>query len=445
MRTENVNYSTMKRFILLLAVLAFGLVAVAQERCEIFSTKTFDDVPYRIPAIAVTKDGRLICVADYRFSRQDVGVVKDGRIDLHLRVSEDNGKSWGETRTLVEGRGSASPDFMNVAFGDPCIVADRESNRVLVMSCAGNVAYTKGQRDNHQNIARFYSEDVGRTWGAPTDIADQIYSLFDNGKYGPARSMFIASGKVLQSRYVKAGKYYRLYCAVLQTVADGRWMNFVLYSDDFGESWEVLGGVDVAPVMEGADEAKVEELPGGALLISSRTNKSGRNFNIYTFTNAKRAEGSWGEMAHSSNHNGGVFSDRNACNGELMVVPVVRRSDGREMYLLMQSLPLGPYRTRVGIYYKGLASAEDVSSPARIAADWEGHYQVTAQTSAYSTMALQSDNTIGFVYEERELYDRRGGGYSIVYENLSVEQITDGQYVFNPRAGKRLWKSYAKR
>lgn len=432
----------MKKAILLFAMLASCAVTMAQQRCEIFSTRTFDDIPYRIPAIAARADGTIICVADYRFSRQDIGIVKGGRIDLHLRLSHDNGKTWGDKFTLVESRGAESEDFMNVGYGDPCIVADRESERVLVMSCAGDVAYIKGQRDYHQCIARFYSEDGGKTWSKPTDIAESIYSQFDDGKYGPARAMFIASGKVLQSRYVKTGKYYRLYCAVLQTVANGEWMNFVLYSDDFGESWKVLGGVDTAPIVKGADEAKVEELPGGNLLISSRTNANGRNFNIFTFTNEKRAEGSWGEMAHSSKHNGGVYSDRNACNGELLVVPVVRKSDGREMYLLLQSLPLGPYRANVGIYYKGLESAADVATPARIAENWEGSYRVSNETSAYSTMVLQSDNSIGFLYEERELYDKRGGGYSIVYDNLSVEQITDGSYVINPRAGKKLWKSY---
>lgn len=434
----------MKRAILLFAMLACCVVTMAQQRCEIFSTRTFDDIPYRIPAIAARADGTLISVVDYRFSRQDIGIVNGGRIDLRLRVSEDNGKTWGEEFTLVEGRGAESIDFMNVAFGDPCIVADRESDRVLVMSCAGDVAYTKGQRDYHQCIARFYSEDGGKTWSKPTDIAESIYSQFDNGKYGPARAMFIASGRVLQSRYVKAGKYYRLYCAVLQTVANGEWMNFVLYSDDFGESWKVLGGVDVAPITKGADEAKVEELPGGNLLISSRTNANGRNFNIFTFSNERRAEGSWGEMAHSSKHNGGVYSDRNACNGELLVVPVVRKSDDKQMYLLLQSLPLGPYRTKVGIYYKGLESSADVATPARIAENWEGRYLVSDETSAYSTMVLQSDNSIGFLYEERELYDRCGGGYSIVYDNFSVEQITGGRYVINPRAGKKLWKSYIK-
>lgn len=434
----------MKRITLLVALIFAGFTALAQQRCDIFPTKNYDVVPYRIPAIAALKDGSVVCVADYRFSRQDIGIVKGGRIDLHLRLSHDNGKTWGDKFTLVESRGAESPDFMNVAFGDPCIVADRESERVLVMSCAGDVAYIKGQRDYHQCIARFYSDDGGKTWSKPTDIAESIYSQFDDGKYGPARAMFVASGKVLQSRYVKVGKYYRLYCAVLQTVANGEWMNFVLYSDDFGESWKVLGGVDTAPIVKGADEAKVEELPGGNLLISSRTNANGRNFNIFTFTNEKRAEGSWGEMAHSSKHNDGVYSDRNACNGELLVVPVVRKSDGREMYLLLQSLPLGPYRANVGIYYKGLESAADVATPARIAEKWEGSYRVSNETSAYSTMVLQSDNSIGFLYEERELYDKRGGGYSIVYDNLSVEQITDGSYVINPRAGKKLWKSYRK-
>ena len=414
------------------------------QRRDIFPTPNTKDVPYRIPALAATKDGVLISVADYRYSRQDIGIVKDGRIDLRVCRSEDNGKTWGEIFTLIEGKGADSPDFMNVAYGDPCIAVDRESGRIMVMSCAGNIPYIKGQRDYHQCIARFYSDDNGKTWSAPTDVAEGIYAQFDNGKFGPARSMFVASGKVLQSRYVKAGKYYRLYCAVLQTVANGDWMNFVLYSDDFGGSWKVLGGVDNPPIVKGADEAKVEELPGGNLLISSRTDKQGRNFNIFTFTNAKKGEGSWGEAVHSSKHNGGVFSDRNACNGELMLLPVVRNSDQREMYLLLQSLPLGPYRKDVGIYYKGLESSADIASPQRIAENWEGVFKVSNQTSAYSTMAWQSNQRLGFLFEERELYSKLGGGYTIVYDNFSIEQITDNKYSFNPSDSRKLWKRYKK-
>lgn len=431
------------KLLTLLFCITVGVDLYAQRR-DIFPTPNTNDVPYRIPALAATKDGVLISVADYRYSRQDIGVVKDGRIDLRVCRSEDNGKTWGDIFTLIEGRGADSPDFMNVAYGDPCIAIDRESGRIMVMSCAGNIPYIKGQRDYHQCIARFYSDDNGKTWSAPTDVAEGIYAQFDNGKFGPARSMFVASGKVLQSRYVKAGKYYRLYCAVLQTVANGDWMNFVLYSDDFGGSWKVLGGVDNPPIVKGADEAKVEELPGGNLLISSRTDKQGRNFNIFTFSNEKKAEGCWGEAAHSSKHNGGVFSDRNACNGELLLLPVVRNSDQREMYLLLQSLPLGPYRKDVGIYYKGLESSADIASPQRIAENWEDVFKVSNQTSAYSTMAWQSNQRLGFLFEERELYSKLGGGYTIVYDNFSIEQITDNKYGFNPSDSRKLWKRYKK-
>ncbi|MBQ1280207.1 MAG: exo-alpha-sialidase, partial [Bacteroidales bacterium] len=73
------------------------------KREDIFAMYTNSDIPYRIPAIAVTPTGRIICVADYRHSGADIGVVNNGRIDLHYRISDDNGESWGEVLTLIEG------------------------------------------------------------------------------------------------------------------------------------------------------------------------------------------------------------------------------------------------------------------------------------------------------------------------------------------------------
>lgn len=268
---------------LFLSALAFAVLSMqlarSQGRFEVFPTKSEKDIPYRIPAIAALPDGTVICVADYRHSRNDIGIREDGRVDLHVRTSPDNGCSWGEIRTLIPGKGSESDDFMNVAFGDPCIVADRRSGRVLVMSCAGNVSFPKGKRDLHQCIVRFYSDDGGQTWDGPVDVAESIYEQFD--KESPVEAMFVASGKILQSRYVRKGQYSRLYCAVMAKGKDGSNRNYVLYSDDFGKSWDVLGGVRTAPIPQNADEAKVEELPGGAVLISSRTEGGGRIFNIY--------------------------------------------------------------------------------------------------------------------------------------------------------------------
>ena len=390
---------------------------------DIFVTNS-GGIPYRIPAIAMAKNGDLIAVADYRHSGSDIGVVNNGRIDLHARISKDNGSNWGTRFSIVDGKGANSPDFMHVGFGDPCIVADRESNRVLVLSCAGNVSFQNGTRSNHQNIARFYSEDNGATWSEPVDIAEAIYSMWDSSSnHGQAKAMFIGSGKIHQSRYVKVNSYYRLYCSVLLRNRNNAYTNFVLYSDDFGGSWKVLGGVENAPISSGGDEPKVEELPNGNIVISSRIN-GGRFFNIFTFTNMESATGSWGSVATSNSSNNGIVAQGNSTNGEIMIIPVVRNEDGAEMWMALQSVPFGNGRANVGIYYKELESGADYSTPANFAKEWDGRHQASSMGSAYSTMCLQKDSTIAFLYEESTY----GADYTIRYKNYTLEQITNNRY-----------------
>lgn len=424
---QMINKYTVAAFLLLLAG-----VATAQERTEIFISRSDTAVHYRIPAMAALPDGSVVSVADYRFSRNDIGIVKDGRVDLRLRISRDNGNTWGDIFPLVEGKGKDSPDFMNVGFGDPSIVADRKTGRILIMCAAGNVAFTNGTGDCHLLLPRFYSEDGGKTWSGPEDISKDIYGLFEDSPQGPAKSMFITSGRMVQSRYVKVGKYYRIYCAILMIAGDDSWKNHVIYSDDFGKTWNVLGGVETAPVQAEANEAKVEELPGGDIIITSRTDAEGRNLNVFTFKNIRKATGTWGQMAHSSSHNDGIVTEKNSCNGELLSVPVIRRSDGRRMHLLLQSVPSGPKRSNVGIYYKGVCEQKEYS-PQALAADWEGFFRVTSIGSAYSVMALQKNGKVGFMFEEKTYYPTSGAGYTIVYDAFTIEEITGGAYTLNQK------------
>lgn len=404
-----------------------GIVYGATAQQHLFVVKTEQDIPYRIPAIATNSDGDLITVVDYRHCRSDIGCIHNGRIDLRARISTDNGKKWQPIFTIVEGQGEQSPDFMHVGFGDPAIVADRESSEVLVISCAGNVSFPAGRRNNHQNMVRFYSHDNGRTWSAPDDMAESIYKQFDNSPIGPAEAIFVASGRILQSRHIKTDRYYRLYCAVLMTGNQGRRVNFVLYSDDFGRSWQVLGGTGIAAIRQGADEAKVEELPDGNIVISSRV-MGGRKFNIYTFTEGSTSKGCWGEEAFSGESNGGVTAKGNSCNGEILVVPAQRKADGEKVHLLLQSVPSGPGRSCVGIYYKELTTAADYATPQAIAEKWDGYFPVTTLGSAYSTMCLQDNKRIAFLYEEETFCTYKGGGFTIVYDDYTLEEITQGAY-----------------
>ncbi|MCF0188274.1 MAG: exo-alpha-sialidase [Bacteroidaceae bacterium] len=406
----------MKSFLTIITC-ALAVTANAQVRVFEYGSKGHD-ICYRIPAIATASNGDVISVADYRYCGSDIGY---GRLSLHARISHDNGYTWGPLIVVAEAHegkyGVNEAHDAEAGFGDPAIVADRESGNVLLLSCCGNVTYQAGTSEHHQGIARFRSSDNGRTWSKFEDIAPAIYQMFRDSGVSP-EALFIGSGRIFQSRYVKVNDCYRLYCVVLMRTKDEGGLNYVIYSDDFGESWAMLGGVGVT----GGDEPKAEELPNGDVLLSSRW--WGRIFNIFHFTDARTARGEWMEQAKSNVDNAGVVAEQNACNGEIMILPVVRNADGKDMWLALQSIPFGPQRANVGIYYKGMATPADYSTPQRFASFWEGRHQVSKILSAYSTMTQQKDGTIGFLYEESTF----GKDYSIIYKNLSVETITGGAY-----------------
>lgn len=120
------------------------------------------DVPYRIPAIGTAQDGSLVAVADYRYSKADIG---SGRVDLHIRISHDNGLTWGDVMDLEQFRGDGNLSEWRhdkAAFGDPCIVGDRESPRMMITSCSGFPGFFDAT-DRHQGWARWYSNDNGLT------------------------------------------------------------------------------------------------------------------------------------------------------------------------------------------------------------------------------------------------------------------------------------------
>lgn len=374
--------------------------------------------PYRIPALACVKDGKLLAFSDYRPGGSDIGY---GEVDIQLRTSTDHGATWTDARTIAEGKGKGSG--LDFGFGDAAVVADRESNEVLMMCVAGHVPYQTAnyQKGNPLPMVRFLSTDGGETWSNYTDVTAAVYGLFDGSKDGAVKSMFAGSGKLCQSSIVKYGTHYRVYMPVC--ARDGG--NRVLYSDDFGATWKVLGGKDARPA-PGGDEPKCEELPDGRVLLSSRTN-GGRLFNIYTYTNNETGEGSWGEVAKSDANNHGTAAQSNSCNGEIMILPVKRNSDGKQMFLALQSVPFGPNRANVGIYFKALESLNDYFTPKAFASNWTGKKQISQIGSAYSTMVWQKDNKVGFFYEESTY----GADYTNVYKALTLEEITDGAFSYD--------------
>lgn len=372
------------------------------------------DAQYRIPSIVECKSGKLIAFTDHRYDNKDIG---GGRhLDIVMKTSQDKGATWSGPEQMVAKGGNGVATSFDCAHGDAATVVDRKTGRILLMCASGGIGYWESSRKKPIMMGRYYSDDEGKTWKGE-EVTRQIYDLMPD-----VESAFFTSGRICQSKQIKVGKYYRVYTALAT-----RQGNRILYSDDFGKTWAVLGK-NVAESAPRGDEAKIEELPNGNVLLSSRV-MGGRFFNVYSYADKKSATGSWGKVAMSGAANHGVVSKKNACNGEVLLVNA--KKNGKKVNLLLQSVPCGPNRVNVGIYYKALNSPADYATPEAIAKDWEGCYQVSDTTSAYSTMVQGKDGSIFFLLEEnafRHSETEPDDYYDIRFDKLSIGQITNGQY-----------------
>ncbi len=366
--------------------------------------------PYRIPAITTAKNGDIVAISDYRPCGGDIGY---GEVDLMMRRSSDNGKSWTEAVTIADGTGEKGA--VNCGFGDAALVTDRKSGSMLLISVCGQTPYWSAKRDNPNRVARFRSEDGGKTWSPYEEITESIYSLFDDSKLGPVESLFFGSGRIMQSRIIKVGKYYRLYAALCAKPNGNR----VIYSDDFGETWHALGTIDESPAPKG-DEPKCEELPDGSVVLSSRKH-NGRYFNVFTYTDRKSGAGAWDQPVESNLAEGGIAVGGNSTNGEILFLNVRNAKTGKKAKIMLQSLPAGNDRRNVTVFFKEIDPKEHYTAES-FSKGWTKGMQVSYTYSAYSTMTLQKDGRIGFYYEEGPT------GYNLVYKSLSVNHITNGRY-----------------
>lgn len=420
--------------LLLLIIMPLNVMAgrggkrAAEPRHQIlaYSNDSTRDV-YRIPAIAKNRKGELIAIYDYRVCGTDIGF---GEVDQVMRISRNNGRKWSKEVKIADGVGGEQNIF-GVGFGDPAICLDRESGRGVLITVSGRCIYSYAKADHRPFIARQVTNDGGHTWSQPEDITTQFWgrkgAIFqqtdtDDGTGVFAWAGFFGSGKILQSRTMKVGQYYRLYAALLLR-GTGLKGAYVVYSDDMGITWQLLGGDPAFQAAPDSDEPKVEELPNGQIVLSGRK-WYGRTFNIWTFAQRSTTEGTWDTPVNSHDAPGGIRVGANSCNGEILIVRGRRASDGKPCTVALQSLPKADKRADVTIYYKVLDEGRSYTTAA-FAENWTEGLQVSPTRSAYSTMCLQKDGRIAFFYEEEPYI------YNMVYVPLTLSQITKGE-IINP-------------
>ena len=402
------------------AVAQTAASAIESKKQTLFNSANHSSTPYRIPAIATLSNGDVIAIADQRPCGADVG---NGEVDIYAKISSNNGRTWTPSSTdpSADGTGLKIADGTSSnGYGDAAVVANRESGEVMAICVAGKVVFSNGSSSKHNKMARLYSSDYGKTW----KTEDVTTAFFDN-LLPNAYTMFMASGKILQSTKVKKGNYYRLYGALLVRQKKN-WLskenvNYVVYSDDFGKTWAILGG---GSCISSADEAKVEELPNGNIVVSSRKS-GGRYFNVFSFSNLESATGSWGSTSTCS------FGGSNATNGELLMYHnVTNVSTGEKTNIILQSLPTGSSRSNVAVFYKVIDNNTSYSSSS-FTSGWTKGIEVDNGASGYSTMTILPNGEIGFLYEDNYDTSKADGDYSdIVYVPLTVSEITGGAYTY---------------
>jgi len=395
---------------------------------------------YRIPAIAQNNEGELVAIYDYRVCHNDVGF---GEVDQVMRISSDNGATWSEETKIADGNstGQMSGNVFGLAYGDPALCLDRESGAGVLITVSGQQPYPYATASSRPFVAMQQTTDGGHTWSDPADITSQFWgtssSLFQDSYYDGwgdvfAYSGFFGSGKILQSRLVKKGDYYRIYAAMLVR-GTGLAGAYVVYSDDMGATWNVLGGDPTVQACSGSDEPKVEELADGSIVLSCRM-WGGRYFNIWTYDDSSYSTGTWGTYVDSASQTGGIKASSNSCNGEILILDAYEVATGNATQIALQSIPFGSGRANVGLYYKVLDSSATYT-PTTFASDWVKSTQVSTLASAYSTMCLQADKRIAFFYEE---FITGGGTYDMIYLPLLMEDLTGGLYTLHERGDVNL-------
>lgn len=357
----------------------------------IYAPGDYDSKNYRIPAIVTAKDGSLVIGTDKRKNNQ--GDLPED-IDVLINRSTNNGVDWSTPIAIAKGTGRGA------GFGDVGLVKTAETNGLLAIYVGGDGFFDPATSNTKkQRIYVSKSADNGISWGEKIEITDQLY--------GPKCSEISRQG--WQASFVSSGAGLLTRDGTICFVAVVResdstdvnsFSNYVFYSEDNGTTWKV----SECCMKEKANEAKITELNDGSWLVSIRNQRKGARY--YTISNDRGQ--TWTSVAQWEN------MIEPGCNGDL--VNYTSTLDGYDKNRMLHTIPYHPTkRLNVSMF---LSYDEGKT--------WEYKKTLCKTGSAYSSICVLPDNTIG-VYLEENGDDPANGEYSTYFLNFSFDWLTNGE------------------
>ncbi|MFI0467967.1 exo-alpha-sialidase [Saccharopolyspora sp. 5N102] len=179
---------------------------------------------FRIPAVVRTKDrSTLLAFAEGR--RKDC--ADTGDIDVVLKRSTDDGKTWGDIELVADGGGDTR--------GNPVPIVDGESGRISLLTTHNPGSECKsGAKCTRTPFLQHSADPKGTKWTAP-EPQPQLTKSEWNTWYatGPGHGLQLTQGEHRN----------RMLLGITFGGSGGRKGAGLIYSDDGGTSWK-LGAVD---------------------------------------------------------------------------------------------------------------------------------------------------------------------------------------------------------
>jgi sialidase-1 len=349
---------------ILLAWLVFVSASLAAtdnqpDASAIFIAGTGGYDAYRIPVMIVTTNGTVLAFCEGRKK----GRSDSGKIDLLLKRSTDNGKSWGAQQV-------AWSDGENTC-GNPAAVVDQTTGVAWLLMTWNDgadkevqIAHRQGR--NTRRVFVTHSGDNGLTWTKPEEITASV-KLTNWNWYatGPANGIQLLHG-VHQGRLVIPCNHDEL-DETNQPVS----RSHIIYSDDHGATWHV-GGIEG----DDTNESTVAELSDGAVMQNMRSSRKRHHRAVATSPDAGLT---WSPVRYD----------------DALIEPVC------EGNILRCTWPEKGEKSR--ILFSNPASLKRENLTVRVSYDegatWPVAKTVHAGPAAYSCVAILPDKFIGCLFE----------------------------------------------
>lgn len=332
---------------------------------------------YRIPAVVVSTQGTVLAFCEGR----EAGDAGD--IDILLRRSEDNGKTWGDEMIVWD-------DEQNTC-GNPCPVVDDETGRIwlwLTWNCGTDhetdIIHKRSKYPRKPYLC--YSDDDGLTWSDPQDMSatcrDDSWGWYATG---PGFAIHLKNGNYKGRMVVPANHSYDDPTGNIRKGPYGYGAH-VLISDDNGKTWRMS-----EPIKPGCNESQVTELSDGTLIMNMR---SYNDKYCRAISYSKDGGETWSEIDHDYQ----LVESR--CQASILNYGEYK---GKTLHLFANpAVPKGRSHMTIKI------SDDDCNS-------WKIDRLINANPSAYSCLVKLPKGKIGLFYET---------GVKKAYETMTFEVIS---------------------